>query len=130
MVKLVLIYQYGDEYDGGTAYKTFTSESKEKALMDLELEFDRVVVQKKNNSKKEQELENRIQSTNNVEKKRVLLIESMEIRKNFSQNESIKLGDFNFNIENVSYFDSHKNKLIFSADVVTLDEWFNRQLAK
>jgi hypothetical protein len=54
----------------------------------------------------------------------------MEIRKNFSQNESIKLGDFNFNIENVSYFDSHKNKLIFSADVVTLDEWFNRQLAK
>ena len=130
MIKLVLIYQYGDEFEGGTAYKTFLSESKEKALFDLELEFERIVSLKKINRKKEQELQNRIDSLNNPEKKRILLLESLDLSKSNQNEERLKMGDFTFDIDNVSYFDSSKDKLIFDANIVTLEEWFNRELAK
>lgn len=96
----------------------------------MELEFDRIIALKKINRKKEQELQSRIDSLNNPEKKRILLLESLELSKSNSTQECLKLGEFSFDIENVSYFDSQKDKLVFDAQIITLDEWFNRELAK
>lgn len=128
MDKFVLIYSYGSECDGGITYKTFLAESKDKALFDLELDFDRIQALRKQNAKKCQEMSARVDSIKDADKKHKAFMElnQWECNRNDSY---IVMGDFKFSIEEIAYWDHDKNTYVFYANIITLDEWFTRELA-
>lgn len=126
MQKFVLTYEYGDEFEGGTSYKTFEYESKDKALFDLELEFERVVALERVYQKEVDQIHNRIHSTNNPEKKLAGYKDLRDKEESYKSKLLLRIGNHSFPIDYVSYRDSETNKYKFYANISTLEDWFSR----
>jgi len=128
MEKLVLEISQGDDKKV-LSYKTFEYESKEAALLGLELIFDSQVNKIKEYDKIIKELETRYYSMKSQAEREAVVVEINRLEKENSNRYQLVMNQFKFHLNEIALFNQKTNQWEFNPDLKTLQEWFEQKLA-